>query len=152
MGGIPPSGDFPAKPEPEISRPNTAPAYYLGHPARLWITVMRPRRRHTTSHHAMQIITGGGKQTPSRHGGPLTGARSRNRLHDPCHHVVAGHAGAVMPGLHPNPGRPIGPVLVTGASGTIGRRLVPALVAAGHQVRAMTRSDAAAQTAAASGC
>ena len=46
---------------------------------------------------------------------------------------------------------PTGPVLVTGASGTIGRRLVPALVAAGHQVRAMTRSEAAAQTAAAAG-
>jgi nucleoside-diphosphate-sugar epimerase len=56
-----------------------------------------------------------------------------------------------MPGSHPNPDRPAGPVLVTGASGTIGRRLVPALVAAGHQVRAMTRSDAAAQTAAAAG-
>ena len=56
-----------------------------------------------------------------------------------------------MPGSHPDPGRPAGPVLVTGASGTIGRRLVPALVAAGHQVRAMTRSDAAAQTAAAAG-
>ena len=42
-------------------------------------------------------------------------------------------------------------MLVTGASGTIGRRLVPALVAAGHQVRAMIRSDAAAQTAAAAG-
>jgi nucleoside-diphosphate-sugar epimerase len=46
---------------------------------------------------------------------------------------------------------PAGPVLVTGASGTIGRRLVPALVAAGHQVRAMTRSDAAAQAAADAG-
>jgi nucleoside-diphosphate-sugar epimerase len=56
-----------------------------------------------------------------------------------------------MPGSPPNPSRPTGPVLVTGASGTIGRRLVPALVAAGHQVRAMTRSDAAAQTAAAAG-
>jgi nucleoside-diphosphate-sugar epimerase len=56
-----------------------------------------------------------------------------------------------MPGSHPDPGRPAGLVLVTGASGTIGRRLVPALVAAGHQVRAMTRSDAAAQTAAAAG-
>lgn len=28
----------------EISRrPSTAPAYYLGRPAHLWITVMRPR-------------------------------------------------------------------------------------------------------------
>jgi hypothetical protein len=35
--------------EPEISRPSTAPAYFLGHPARLWITVMRPRRRFTRS-------------------------------------------------------------------------------------------------------
>jgi hypothetical protein len=24
-------------------RPNTAPAYYLGHPAAVWITAMRPR-------------------------------------------------------------------------------------------------------------
>ena len=42
--------DFPAEPEPDFSRPNTAPAYYLGHPAALWITVMRPRRRRTASH------------------------------------------------------------------------------------------------------
>ena len=34
-----------AEPEPETSRPNTAPAYYLGRPAHVWITVMRPRRR-----------------------------------------------------------------------------------------------------------
>jgi hypothetical protein len=26
-----------------------------------------------TSHHATQTVAGGGKQTPSRHGGPLTG-------------------------------------------------------------------------------
>jgi nucleoside-diphosphate-sugar epimerase len=56
-----------------------------------------------------------------------------------------------MPGSPPNPGRPAGPVLVTGASGTIGRQLVPALVTAGYQVRAMTRSGAAARTAAAAG-
>jgi hypothetical protein len=68
--------DMAAEPEPEISRPNTAPAYYLGHPARLWITVMRPRRRRTTSQHAMQPITGGGKQTPSRPGVPLTSAEA----------------------------------------------------------------------------
>jgi len=30
-------------------RPNTAPAYYLGHPAALWITVMRPHRRPATA-------------------------------------------------------------------------------------------------------
>ena len=35
------------------------------------------------------------------------------------------------------------PVLVAGASGFVGRRLVPALVDAGHQVRAMTRRPAA---------
>ena len=75
-GGGPAVRDFPAGPERTGRRPNTAPAYYLGHPARLWITVMRPRRRHTTSHHAMQIITSARKQTPSRQGGPLTGARA----------------------------------------------------------------------------
>ena len=37
--------DFPAEPEPKGRRPNTAPAYYLGHPAALWITAMRPCRR-----------------------------------------------------------------------------------------------------------
>jgi len=31
-------------PEQDIRRPATAPAYYLGRPARLWITAMRPRR------------------------------------------------------------------------------------------------------------
>src|SRR5690349_11219151 len=53
-------------PEPGIFRPSTAPAYYLGRPARLWITVMRPRRRRTTSDHPVQAVTGGGKQ--ARHG------------------------------------------------------------------------------------
>ena len=41
--------DVPAEPERTDRRPNTAPAYYLGHPAGLWITVMRPRRRRTAS-------------------------------------------------------------------------------------------------------
>jgi len=36
---------FPAEAERRHRRPNTAPAYYLGHPAALWITIMRPRRR-----------------------------------------------------------------------------------------------------------
>jgi hypothetical protein len=67
-------GSFRAEPERKDPRPNTAPAYYLGRPARLWITVMRPRRRRTAPNHPMQAVTGGGERTPSRHGGPLTGA------------------------------------------------------------------------------
>jgi hypothetical protein len=82
MGGIA-ARDLPAKPELEISRPSTAPAYYLGHPARLWITVMRPRRKRTTCHHAMQTITGGGKQTPSRQG-DLTSARAETACTTPA--------------------------------------------------------------------
>jgi hypothetical protein len=39
----------PGEPEPEARRPNGAPAYYLGRPARLYITAMRPRRRHAAS-------------------------------------------------------------------------------------------------------
>ena len=37
--------DHPEKPRRVIARPNTAPAYYLGRPARIWMTAMRPRRR-----------------------------------------------------------------------------------------------------------
>ena len=40
-------GNVPAEQEQEISRPNSAPAYYLGRPARLCITAMRPRRSRT---------------------------------------------------------------------------------------------------------
>jgi len=61
--------DYPAEPDPDFSRPNTAPASYLGRPARLWITVMRPRRRRTASRHPMPTVTRGGKQTPPGHGG-----------------------------------------------------------------------------------
>ena len=45
---------------------------------------MRPRRKHTTSHHAMQAITGGGKQTPSRQGGPVAGARAETACTTPA--------------------------------------------------------------------
>jgi hypothetical protein len=75
--------DVPAEPERTGRRPNTAPAYYLGHPARLWITVMRPHRRHTTSHHVMQTITSGGDQIASRPGGRLTGARAETACTTP---------------------------------------------------------------------
>ena len=33
----------PEEPQQEISRPNSAPAYYLGRPARLWLAAMGPR-------------------------------------------------------------------------------------------------------------
>jgi hypothetical protein len=51
--------DFPAEPERTAGRPNTAPAYYLGHPARLWITAMRPRRERTASRHLMEAAVTG---------------------------------------------------------------------------------------------
>jgi hypothetical protein len=50
--------DFPAEPERKARRPHTAPAYYLGHPAGLWITAMRPRRRPTASIAAAMQATG----------------------------------------------------------------------------------------------
>jgi hypothetical protein len=65
--------DLPAEPAPRISRPNTAPAYYLGRPARLWITAIGPCPRQAASH-PMQAVTDRGERTPSRHGGPITRA------------------------------------------------------------------------------
>jgi hypothetical protein len=58
-GGGSRSGDVPAEPERDARRPNTAPAYYLGHPAALWITAMSPRRRRTVSAHPADAVTSG---------------------------------------------------------------------------------------------
>jgi hypothetical protein len=82
--------DFPTGPKPGISRPSTAPAYYLGRPARLWITVMRPRRRRkrTTSDHPVQAVTGGGKQA---HHGTAAGRKIRSPL-IPARFFPAPHA------------------------------------------------------------
>ena len=63
-GGGSRSGDVPAEPERDACRPNTAPAYYLGHPAALWITAMRPRRRRTASRYPMEIGVSGGNPIP----------------------------------------------------------------------------------------
>jgi hypothetical protein len=41
--------DFQTEPDRKARRPNGAPAYYLGRPATLWITALRPRRRPTAS-------------------------------------------------------------------------------------------------------
>jgi len=49
--------EFPGRPGRPMSRPGSAPAYYLGRPASQWITVMRPRRRRTASSHLMQAVT-----------------------------------------------------------------------------------------------
>jgi hypothetical protein len=59
----------PAEPEPGHRRPNTAPAYYLGHPAALWITAMRPRRRPTASGYPVEAAVSGGH--PTRDSGVL---------------------------------------------------------------------------------
>jgi hypothetical protein len=41
--------DFPAEPERKVRGPNTAPFYYLGRPAAVWITAMRPPGRRPAS-------------------------------------------------------------------------------------------------------
>ena len=50
--------DYPTEPERTGRRPNTAPAYYLGRPAGLWITLMRPRRRRTAASHPVLAAAG----------------------------------------------------------------------------------------------
>jgi hypothetical protein len=63
-GGRSHPGDVPAEPERDACRPNTAPAYYLGHPADLWITAMRPRRRRTASRYPTEAAVSGGNPIP----------------------------------------------------------------------------------------
>jgi hypothetical protein len=63
-GGRSHPGDVPAEPERDARRPNTAPAYYLGHPAAVWISAMRPRRRRTASRHPMEAAVSGGNPIP----------------------------------------------------------------------------------------
>ena len=64
--------ELPAGPGQPVRRPNGAPAYYQGRPARLWITAMR--RSRTASSRPMQAVTGGGEGTPPL-GGGLAGAQ-----------------------------------------------------------------------------
>ena len=54
---------LPAEAERTDRRPNTAPAYYLGHPAALWITVTRPRRRPAAARYPMETAVSGGNPT-----------------------------------------------------------------------------------------
>jgi len=59
----------PAEPAGKGRRPNTAPAYYLGRPAALWITAMRPRRRRIATRHRAETAASGGN--PPRDSGVL---------------------------------------------------------------------------------
>ena len=51
--------DVPGAAERTVRRPNSAPAYYLGHPAALWITAMRPRRRRPASRDLIEATVSG---------------------------------------------------------------------------------------------
>ena len=65
----PPCGISPPSRSGTARRPNTAPAYYLGHPAALWITVMRPRRRPAASGYLLEAAVSSGH--PTRDSGVL---------------------------------------------------------------------------------
>ena len=62
---------FPVEPEREVPRPNSAPAYYLGRPAHVWITAMRPGSGRTASHHLVGAPTAADTQ---RHRGAVVSA------------------------------------------------------------------------------
>lgn len=68
--------DYRAEPMSAISRLCTAPAYYQGRPAQLWITAMRPRRR-TTCDQRTQAVSDGGPPAPPRHAEQVTSGRNR---------------------------------------------------------------------------
>ena len=57
------------EPGREARRPNSAPAYYLGRPAGLYVIALRPRRRHSSDHPEPAVIG-----SAARPGRPLTGA------------------------------------------------------------------------------
>ena len=69
------SRDVPAGSQQDIRRPNGAPAYYLGRPARIYITAMRPHRSRAASQHPIQTVTGGGNEhtpgAPARQPAPV---------------------------------------------------------------------------------
>ena len=61
--------DYPAAPERKDRRQNNPPAYYLGRPATVWITAMRPRRRRTAPRDLMEAAARSGN--PTRDSGAL---------------------------------------------------------------------------------
>ena len=77
--------DGPARPTWAASRPNGAPAYYLGRPAWLWITALTPRRSRGASPAQAPARTGAKERTPPRYGTPPVGTGIA-----PAHAVPAG--------------------------------------------------------------
>jgi hypothetical protein len=73
--GGPAVGEIRAEPEPDIPCPTSAPSYYLGRPARLWITAMRPGGRRTASDHPIGTLSAADGQ---RH--PGTGSADSHAL------------------------------------------------------------------------
>jgi len=68
--------DYPTEPSRKVRRPNTAPAYYLGRPAAVWITATRPRGRTTASRDLMEAAISGSYPTGTP--GVLQHSRHRN--------------------------------------------------------------------------
>ena len=64
------------KPGSGASRPDCAPAYHLGRPASLQISVMRPRRGRNAPNHLAGAITGGLERALSQSGRPFAGSGS----------------------------------------------------------------------------
>jgi hypothetical protein len=85
--------DFPAEPERSGRGPNGAPAYYLGHPATLWITAMRPHRGGTAP--------AAGPKPPSpaatQPGTPACSSTADSRLSAPGHGTPAAAVHSSMP-------------------------------------------------------
>jgi hypothetical protein len=63
-GGGPALANHHAAPQRQDHRPNNTPAYYLGHPASVWITAMHPSRSRTASHHLIQTGAYGDNPAP----------------------------------------------------------------------------------------
>jgi hypothetical protein len=70
--------DVPAAPEREARRPNDTPAYYLGRPAAVWITAMRPRRRRTAARYLMEAAV-----SPSSRGAGHRSSRGQSTCQAP---------------------------------------------------------------------
>lgn len=61
---------------PGDSRSSCAPAYYLGRPASLWLSVTSPRRRRNPPKNLPDAATDGRDRTPSQPASPFDGAGS----------------------------------------------------------------------------